>query len=233
MLIAALQKLTLLDYPDKIAALIFTQGCNFYCGYCHNPEMIPKKRVLPMSDDLTEKSVLKFLKTRKGLLDGVVISGGEPTLQEDLESFIKKIKKLGFLVKLDTNGSHPEILQNLLKQKLLDYIAMDIKQSEIKYEDLVKANVMPAIRKSITLIKDSGVDYEFRSTILPLLHSEKEIEAMGKMIKGAERWYLQNFRPLKTLKKSFQKERPFSSEELVHLQKIAKPYAKVVEIRNS
>lgn len=223
--------MTLLDYPDKIAALIFTQGCNFYCGYCHNPEMIPTVRILPASSDLEPESIFEFLKTRVGLLDGVVISGGEPTVHEDLEDFIRKIKELGFLVKLDTNGSNPDALRVLIGHELLDYVAMDIKQTKEGYKDLVKNDCQEKIQESIDLIKNSGVEYEFRSTILPYFHSKKDIEAMGKMIAGADRWYLQSFRPIKTLDKKLQRERAFTREELASLKKIAQKYAHEVELR--
>jgi pyruvate formate lyase activating enzyme len=231
MLIAGFQKMTLLDYPGKIAALIFTQGCNFACGYCHNPEMIPRLRILPERPELEPAWILKFLKTRKGLLDGVVISGGEPTLQKDLVAFIEKIKKMGFLVKLDTNGSHPEVLKKLLKKNLLDYIAMDLKAALAGYPGLVKNKCEKAIQTSIRLIMKSGIDYEFRSTILPRCHKKSDIKAMGKMIQGATQWYLQSFRPIKTLDRSFQKEQPFSNKELYELQEIAASFATRVGVR--
>jgi len=231
MLIAGFQKMTLLDYPDKIAALVFTQGCNFFCGYCHNPEMIPKKRVLPYSPELEPQAILNFLKKRVGLLDGVVISGGEPTMQTDLVDFIGEIKALGFLVKLDTNGSNPGILKKLLKAKLLDYIAMDIKHSQDKYKKLTKVDFNKQIKESIKIIMNSGIDYEFRSTILPFYHSEADIEDMGKMIAGAKKWYLQSFRPMKTLDKKLHNENSFSSKELSSLEKIAQQYARLVAVR--
>lgn len=231
MLIAGFQKMTLLDYPEKVAALVFTQGCNFACGYCHNPEMIPVKRVLPYHPELEPQAILDFLSRRKGLLDGVVVSGGEPTLQSDLGEFLMRVKSLGFLVKLDTNGSRPEVLADFFRRELLDYVAMDIKHTADEYRALVKNDCSEAIQRSIGLIKTSDVDYEFRSTILPSIHRSEHIHAMGEMIKGAKRWYLQNFRPLKTLDRKLSGKRPFRREELKSYRQIALSYATFVGVR--
>jgi len=230
MLIAGLQKLTLLDYPGKIACIVFTQGCNFACGYCHNPEMIPL--IQEVKSGVDEKAFFTFLSSRGNLLDGVVISGGEPTLQRDLSVFMQKIKQLGFLVKLDTNGSNPQIVQELFREGLVDYLAMDIKATLPKYKDLVKNDVAEKISESVRIIMESGVDYEFRSTIFPSCHSEDDIREMGNLIHGAKNWYLQNFRPLKTLHPSFKNKASFTSDELLHLKNIAKQYAEHVEIRS-
>ena len=167
------------------------------------------------------------------MLDGVVISGGEPTLQGDLIEFMQSIKELGFLIKLDTNGSHPEVLREIFKRKLVDYIAMDVKHSRKKLQKLVKNDCEVNILLSIELIKNSSIDYEFRSTILPAVHDEHDIRDMGKMIAGAKRWYLQNFRPLKTLDKKLSGTRSWSQDELINLQRIAQRSVKVVGIRNA
>ncbi|MDP2691290.1 MAG: anaerobic ribonucleoside-triphosphate reductase activating protein [bacterium] len=231
MLIAGFQKMTLLDYPGKLAALIFTQGCNMACGYCHNPDMIPMNRLEVIDPELDPERILDFLSRRKGMLDGVVISGGEATLQKDLRSYINKIKAMGFLVKLDTNGSNPGVLKEMFARGLLDYVAMDIKFSPSGYRKYCPLISEDHILDSINQIRRSGIEYEFRSTVLPFYHNQEEIRAMGKMIQGAQRWYLQNFRSLKTLSKRLGKERSFSSEELKKLQQIASAYAKGVEIR--
>lgn len=229
MIIAGLQKLTLLDYPGKIASIVFTQGCNFACGYCHNPEMIPV--INDQKPEYQQKNVLDFLRSRRGLIDGVVITGGEPTLQPDLLEFLEEVRKLDFLIKLDTNGSRPGILRQIMKRGLADYFAMDVKATQEKYRDLVKNDVAEKILESIELIRDSGVDYEFRSTILPHCHGEEDIHAMGMMVRGCKRWYLQSFRTVKTLQRSFQQHKSFTSDELQHLQAIAKRYAQSVEVR--
>jgi pyruvate formate lyase activating enzyme len=231
MLIAGFQKLTLLDYPGKLAALIFTQGCNFACDYCHNPEMIPQCRRKTYDPRLDPQAILKFLERRQGLLDGVVISGGEPTLQPDLQDFMAKIKAMGYLIKLDTNGSNPQVLTNLIHANLLNYIAMDIKHTPKKYLKLVKNDCSDSILESINIIKNAKIDYEFRSTILPFFHSKDDIREMGKMIKGAEKWYLQTFRPHKTLSRKLNNQRSFTQKEMQSLQKATKPFANLVEIR--
>jgi pyruvate formate lyase activating enzyme len=231
MLIAGFQKLTLLDYPDKIAALIFTQGCNFACGYCHNPEMIPPCLTRGFDPHLEAENILSFLARRVGLLDAVVISGGEATLQPDLDDFMKKIKDMGFLIKLDTNGSHPEILRELVKENLVDYFAMDIKYPLDKYPEIMRGIDPDLIQESARFIMNSGVDYEFRSTILPAHHKRKDLQDMGEIITGAKRWYLQNFRPGKTLSPKLANAVSFSSDELSHMKNIAEKYAKLVGVR--
>ena len=235
MVIAGFQKMTLLDYPGKLAALVFTQGCNFACSYCHNPEMIPRtmKRIIPGSESLRPQDLFNFLKRRSGLLDGVVITGGEPTLQEDLEGFIREIKSLGYLIKLDTNGSRPEVLERLLKAYLLDYIAMDLKQTSEKYAELTRNDCVSKILNSIKLIMQSGVDYEFRSTLVPGIHCETDIAAMGHLIKGAKLWFLQNFCSFKTLDRQLLQNRSFSDQEMSRFQDIAQCSVTEVRVRNS
>ncbi|MDP3976287.1 MAG: anaerobic ribonucleoside-triphosphate reductase activating protein [bacterium] len=231
MLIAGFQKLTLLDYPDKLAALIFTQGCNFACDYCHNAEMISPFRMLPYDAQLEPENILTFLSHRIGKLDGVVISGGEPTLQPDLDHFLMQIKAMGFLVKLDTNGSHPEVVKKLIDLGLLDFIAMDIKYSPEGYRKYVKSVAFETIQDCVRLIMTSGVPYEFRSTLLPYEHNRHRLQEMGEIIQGAERWYLQNFRPLKTLSRFRQTERGFAEHDLDQFQHLAQKYAQQVAVR--
>ncbi|MBT4936345.1 anaerobic ribonucleoside-triphosphate reductase activating protein, partial [Candidatus Peregrinibacteria bacterium] len=192
MLIAALNKLTLLDYPGKTAAIIFTAGCNMRCGYCHNAQFVLPEEIQKQKKDLMPwEEVRSFLKKRKGLLDGVVISGGEPTLQKDLKEKIKEIKSMGFLVKLDTNGTGPQIIKELLQENFLDFIAMDIKGSEAVYHQICGKKIdIKAIEKSIEIIMNSGIDYEFRSTILPEYHSKDVLCEMGRMIQGSKTWAL-------------------------------------------
>ena len=158
--------MTLLDFPDRVACIVFTPGCNFRCGYCHNPEfVIPENLTKFRESFLSLESVFTFLDTRKGRLDGVVVSGGEPTLQVGLGDFLGKVKSMGFQTKLDTNGSLPEVLKPLLQEMLIDYVAMDVKTSLARYGELTEACVRAeAIRESIELIKDMAPDYEFRTT---------------------------------------------------------------------
>lgn len=226
--IGGLQKSSLIDYPEKISAIVFTQGCNFRCPYCHNPELI-----LPNSESLiSAEETLNFLKSRVGKLDGVVITGGEPCLQEGLVDFIKEIKALGFAVKLDTNGSFPEVLKNLLTENLVDYVAMDIKGPVYKYSEIACCKVETLnILKSIDLIKNSGIDYEFRTTIVESQLKFEDFEKIGEMIKGAPKYYLQKFVPSKTLNKNFGSKKTFTDSGFKQIAGGLGKYAAEVYIR--
>lgn len=168
MQISAIKKSTLLDYPGKLATIIFTPGCNLRCGFCHNPEFVLPEEVEKIRHDfISEEIFFRFLKTRVGFLDGVVICGGEPTIHADLPQFCQKIKDLGFLVKLDTNGSNPEVIEGLLDQKLVDYVAMDVKHSFDQYREITGKNIdILRYKKSMELIKTRAPDYEFRTTVI-------------------------------------------------------------------
>ncbi len=207
MLVGGLQKMTLIDYPGKIAATVFTNGCNFRCPFCHNPELVHgfplrqgfvgQAQFTVHGDDRVEKQVdefFEFLETRKGKLDGVCITGGEPTLQPDLVDFIKRIKELGFAVKLDSNGTRPDVLRELFEKKMVDYVAMDIKASLGNYQKVCGAKIdLERIKLSVDLIKNSGVDYEFRTTVVPGLHSEKEFEDVAEWLAGTKKYILQKY----------------------------------------
>lgn len=226
MQIGGLQKTSLLDFPEKISAIVFTQGCNFRCGYCHNPELI----VMKNTDNYTTDGVLEFLKTRRGKLDGVVITGGEPCLQNGLIEFIENVKDEGFLVKLDSNGMMPDVLARALP--LVDYVAMDIKAPLAKYPDIVRVKVdTNKIRKSISMIMQSGVDYEFRTTVVKSQLSYSDFEEIGQLIKGAKRYYLQKFVPSKTLDEKMMSETTYSSEEFEKIKEILAKYVDYVELR--
>lgn len=193
MQICGFQKTTFIDYPGKIAALIFTGGCDFRCPYCHNGALVlyPNKHKV-----ILEGEVLSHLKKRKNLIEALVITGGEPTLQKDLEIFIQKVKTLGFLVKLDTNGMRPNVLENLIKKQCLDYVAMDIKHDFKRYDQAIGISTTDkfALKRSIQLILDSGLDHEFRSTLLKGLHDQKSICNMAEAISGAKHYVLQQYR---------------------------------------
>ena len=217
MKIGGLQKVSLIDYPGLISAIIFLQGCNFKCSYCHNPELVDSKLFQPC---IKEKEVLDFLNMRRGKLDAVVITGGEPTIHDGLALFIKQIKKMGFAVKLDTNGSQPQVIKNLLDEKLLDLIAMDIKAPLEKYKDIVKTQVNPdSIKESIRLILKSKISYEFRTTVVQSQLEEKDILQIGKMIVGAKHYVLQKFVPVKTLDKKLLKEKSYPDEKFQKIKK--------------
>lgn len=240
MIIGGLEKLTLLDYPDHLAAIIFTGGCNFRCHFCYNPllvlpqkgrdDKIKKEKGL---SPLSTEDLFLFLKSRIGRLDGVVITGGEPTLHEDLPAFIKKIKALGYLVKLDTNGTNPGMLSGLIKAKLLDYIAMDLKAPWDKYEATVgvKTNCNN-LQKSVKIIMTSGLPYEFRTTVVPGLLVEEDIAPMGEAIKGADKWYLQLFKSDTDLvNQSYQTQKAYTDREMAALAALGRKYVKLCEFR--
>ena len=195
MRIGGLQKFSLIDYPDKFSCIIFTQGCNFRCFWCYNPELVYPHL---FKNTISENYVLSFLESRRNDLEAVVITGGEPTIQPDLTEFIEKIKKMGYLVKLDTNGSNPYILEKLLKNKLVDYIAMDIKAPPEKYSLLIgKAIDISLIFKSIEIIENYSPDYEFRTTFVPSLLSEDDIEKIKKLVRDKRKYRVQSYREVR------------------------------------
>ncbi len=215
MLLSGIHPFTVLDYPGKVSCIVFTPGCNFRCGYCHNPEFVLPEKVAALRPNfIEEEAFFNFLKQRGPLLDGVVVSGGEPTLMPDLEEFIIKIKSLGLLVKLDSNGNRPAVLKKLLTKNLLDYIAMDVKTSLPRYQSLVGPwAVEQLIGESIKLIQDSGVEYEFRTTLVKEVHTPDVISEMSRLLKGSKRLFLQQFRPETTLNPIFHNYHPFNTEE--------------------
>lgn len=190
--IKGLQKTTLLDFPGKVACTVFTGGCNFRCPFCHNASLVLSPNEVT---DISEEEFFSFLSKRKGILDGVCITGGEPLLQNDIIPFIERIHSMGFAVKLDTNGSFYERLKEIISLKIVDYVAMDIKNSKEKYSETAGIkDTCENIFKSIELIMNSGIDYEFRTTVVKELHSEEDILSIAKSISGAKRYFLQNFR---------------------------------------
>lgn len=224
--IGGIQKTSLLDYPEKISAIVFTKGCNFRCGYCHNPELFDTQG----NQELKASDFLEFLKTRKGKLDAVVITGGEPCLQKDLKEFIIKIKNLGFLVKLDTNGSFPEVLENILPY--IDYIAMDIKGPLEKYREISDSQIdTKKILKSIKLIMNSGIDHEFRTTVVKSQLQLEDFKKIAQMLKGAKKYYLQKFIPSKTLNPDFSKENTYTEKEFTEITKTIKNSFDDVKLR--
>lgn len=226
MLIGGLQKSSLVDYPSKICTVVFTIGCNFRCGYCHNPELIKKE------DYILEDDFFEFIKTRVGKIDAIVISGGEPTLQEDLEDFIVKCRKLGFLIKLDTNGANPEALENLLSKNLLDYIAMDIKAPFEKYSNITRRFFnIEKIKKSIEIIMNSNIDYEFRTTVVRSQLSIEDLTTISENIKGAKKYYLQKFNPKETLDEKLKSEKTYSDTEFYEIARSLEKNIEKVGVR--
>jgi len=228
MKIGGFQKTSLLDYPDRISAIVWTVGCNFKCPFCYNKTLVDGS-----ADVISEDEVLSFLKKRKGLLEGLVISGGEPFLQKDLVGFTENVKKLGYLVKIDTNGMYPERLKELINNKLVDYVAVDIKAPKQKYSRLagVKAD-LSKLEQSIDTIKNSVPNYEFRTTFVPDLLTKKDIIEIAKWLEGAETFYLQQFRvnpPL--ISSKMEKIKPYSKEYLIETLENIKPFFKNCYLR--
>ncbi len=192
MKIHGLQKLTLLDFPERTACTVFTAGCNFRCPFCHNASLVVD---VPKETEMTEADFFRFLKKRNGILDGVCISGGEPLLQPDMKEFIMQIKELGFAVKLDTNGSFPDRLISLIESGLLDYVAMDIKNSPDTYAFTAGVDVldMENIKKSVSYLQEGRIPYEFRTTVVKNYHSKEDFERIGQWICGTEKYFLQTF----------------------------------------
>jgi pyruvate formate lyase activating enzyme len=220
------QKSSFIDYPDKIAAVVFTGGCNFRCPYCHNREL-----VYNMGENIDEAELFSELERRKKYLDGVCITGGEPTLQQGLDEFILKLKGMGYLIKLDTNGTSPKVLKSLLERNLLDYIAMDIKAPIQSYRSVAVEKVdIEAIEESIELIRGSGVDYEFRTTICKELLSTADILKIAKRIKGSMKYTLQNYRDSGNIL-SGKSYTPYKKEELELLIEEIKGYFGKFHIR--
>ncbi len=225
--IYGLQKLTLLDYPQKTACTIFCGGCNFRCLFCHNSDLVLGR----LGEPLDEEELFRFLKKRAGLLDGVCITGGEPLLNSDIGEFIKKIRRLGYLIKLDTNGSNPALLEKLVSEKLVDYVAMDIKNSPEKYGQTIGINnfdITP-IRRSIEFLMTADIDCEFRTTVTKELHSDESMKGIAQMIAGAKRYFIQNYRDSdNVLSKGLSSVPP---KQLADWQKLFENYVDFVQIR--
>jgi len=228
MKIGGFQPTSLLDYPDKISAIIWTVGCNFRCPFCYNKDI-----VLGKSGTVSEEDILAFLKKRKGMLEALAVTGGEPLMQKDLADFLEKVKKLDYLVKLDTNGTFPEKLKELIDKKLIDYVAMDVKAPKKKYDKLsgIKTDVK-IIQKSIDIIKNSEIDYEFRTTFIPDFLKKEDIVEVGKWLKDSKQYYLQQFKnDADMISSNLKKFVPYSKKELTDTLEEIKPYFKKCGIR--
>ena len=230
MLIGGFQKCSMIDYPNKLSAIVFTIGCNFKCPYCHNPELVTRTKDCSL---IEQSFVLDFLKTRINKLDAIVISGGEPCLQKDLKDFIKQVKELGFLVKLDTNGSFPNVIKDLISDNLIDYIAMDIKSTMPKYSNFFADSKVSesAISESIKIIMQSGIDYEFRTTVCKELLKLKDFEEIGKTLISAKKYYLQKFVSSKHIDETYTNTTTYNDDEFTQIKNILSKYVKQVYIR--
>ncbi len=232
MVIGGLQKHSLIDYPGKMSCVLFLAGCNFDCPYCHNPDLA---RGCPSCETcLSKEYVFDFLERRRGLLDAVVVSGGEPTLSPDLAQVCERIRGMGYPVKLDTNGSRPAVLKGLLDRGLVDYVAMDIKTSPLHYGLLARESCTPSeILASIRLIMDRCEAYEFRTTCVRPLVSDKIIESIAKTVQGAQRYVLQRFHPAEVLHPEFFEEKnpAFDYTDLLRFQNLADPWVEECLVR--
>lgn len=238
MAIKGLQKTTLLDFPGKLACIIFLGGCNFRCPFCHNADLVLRSDKLPTID---EKEILDFLRGRKGRLEGVVITGGEPTLQKDLPEFIGKVKKMGFLVKLDTNGTNPKMVELLLKKRLVDYVAVDYKGPFEKYHQYTgqapSFKLQASIKRTIKMLLDSGIDFELRTTVVPTLHTKGDLIQMAKDIgelmtsEWQIKWFLQQFRPVNCLDPKFKGVKPYKPDIMENIFAEVRKYHKHIGLR--
>jgi len=233
MTVAGLQKMTLLDFPGKVACTVFLQGCNFRCPFCHNSDLLGSRG----PEGMAAEELLKFLEKRKGLLDGVCITGGEPTLQPGLEDLIRRIKEMGYAVKLDTNGSRPEVLKRLVAENLLDYVAMDIKNCPESYVQTaaMKPELLEAVQESMHFLLTGTLDYEFRTTVVDQLHNEDQIREIGQWLQTispdhkAKRFFLQCYMERESvLSPGFS---PPSREKMAKFVSILQPFVQQIEVR--
>ena len=227
MIIKGFQKLTLLDYPGRTACTVFTGGCNFRCPFCHNALLVTEQD----NDFYPEEDVFEHLKMRKNVLDGVAVTGGEPLLQKDIERFLYEIKDLGYDIKLDTNGSFPEKLAGILELGLADYVAMDIKNSPTKYAETIglKAFDLAPVQESINILKNSGVDYEFRTTVTADFHTKDSMKELSEWIMNTPKYFLQNFVDSGNLIDN--NVEGVSKEEMQEMLEVVKKYVPTAELR--
>lgn len=227
MVIHGLQKMTLLDFPGKVACTIFLGWCDFRCPFCHNWELIDGSAPAELDDE----KLLDFLKKRRGLLEGVAITGGEPMLNKDLPELMRKIRELGYPVKVDTNGNHPEMLRRVIDEKLVDYIAMDVKNSRERYAQTIGLEEFDTsnVEKSIGIIMGSGIEYEFRTTVVEQLHDNDSFKGIGTLIEGAERYFLQKFTDRDTV--PFEGLSAPSDDKMREYLETVRPFVKEVQLR--
>lgn len=228
MKIFGIEKLSLVDFDDKVSCTLFTAGCNFRCGFCHNSALVLSTPETSIDDDY----IFSYLKSRKGIIDAVTITGGEPTLQKDLKDYIKRIKELGFLVKLDSNGTNPDVIIDLVNEGLIDYVAIDIKGSKENYKDVVglASLDMRGIEKTVDFLLENHVDYEFRTTMIKEFHNEETMLKIAKWIKGAKKYRLQKFvASPNCIKQGFN---PIEEKDALRLRDIVKDYIKNTELRS-
>lgn len=224
-------KSTLLDYPGRIAASLFCGGCNFRCPNCHNSDIVLRPTQVP---DVPQDEIWAFLEKRRRLLDGIVISGGEPTLQSDLPSFAERLHEMGFLVKLDTNGYRPDVVESMIDTRTVDYVAMDVKAPLSPHKYALAAGVkvdITRIRRSVSLLLEGRTEYEFRTTVVPGVLDKEDIAQISQSIAGAQRYYLQQFVPRDTLDPAMLKRRPYLPDQVRAMADLARPWVREMGLR--
>jgi len=228
MKIGGFQKTSLLDYPKYVSAIIWTVGCNFRCPFCYNKDLVEGN-----VENISKDYILNFLEKRKNMLDGLVITGGEPFLQDDLSDFVSKVKKIGLLVKIDTNGTSPVKLKNFIDNKIVDYIAMDVKAPKEKYDKLAGVKVkISNIEKSVDIIKKSDIDYEFRTTIIPGFLDKKDIIDISRWLNNSKKYYIQQFKSnVNLISGKLERKNPYSKEELLDILDEIKDCFEVCDVR--
>ena len=234
MLLGGLQRHSLIDYPGKISCVCFITGCNFRCPYCHNPDLVRGRRVTPQP--LDEGALSEFLERRKGFLEGVVISGGEPTLERGLAPLCRKIKRLGYSIKMDTNGSRPWVIKSLIDEGLVDYIAMDIKTELTLYPWFTQGKCSAdTIHSSIQIIMESGLDYEFRTTCVRPIVDNRTVENIARLIQGARTFALQQFHNVEILQPEYFRgfKAGYDDDEMMRLKSAAEPFVRACVVRQS
>ncbi len=220
---------SMVDWPGKIISVIFLPGCNFRCSFCHNPELIFGYDKM---EDIKIEDIFDYLKKRKEWIDGVCITGGEPTLHKNLPDFINLLSHMGYKVKLDTNGTNPKMLKKLIKNDLLDFVAMDIKAPLEKYSETTNVEINKEdINESIDILKNGKINYEFRTTIVPDFIGEEEMRKIGKWLLGAKHYIVQQFRPINTLDSKFIEKKSYTPDELQKLADVIKPYVRECKVR--
>lgn len=226
--IKGIHKTSLIDYPGKICSILFTGGCNLRCKYCHNPDLACNKNLTTLSNE----EALSFIRKRKELIDGISISGGEPTLAKNITDFISSVKDISLAVKIDTNGLNPDVIEKLLKRDLLDYVAIDIKTSPEKYEFLTNRKIdFSHIKETVDLVRDSGVDYELRTTCIPHFVTLEDFWSISREIGHVKQYYLQQFVNEKTLDPSFASYQPYPPQVLISFREYVKTFADICELR--
>ncbi|MDD5639449.1 MAG: anaerobic ribonucleoside-triphosphate reductase activating protein [Candidatus Pacebacteria bacterium] len=234
MVIGGFQKFTLIDYPGKLSCIVFLSGCNFRCPFCYSSELVLPEKI-KQQPELSEEKILEYLEKRVGMLEGVVLCGGEPTLNSELDDFCLKLKTMGYFIKLDSNGTNSKKIKELIEKKLIDYIAMDIKAplTEEKYKIATGVdNNIEEIKKSIQIIKNSGIDYEFRTTVVPGIHNMEDIISIANSIGPAKKYFLQQFNPEKdVIDNSLKKLKPLPYNFFEEVISIINPLFEICRIR--